>query len=64
MADEGIPWLREHRREPGARCIFRFYHPDVMRKLAEAAGLTVMNVATNASRFAFIELRKPPAVEV
>jgi len=59
MADEGIPWLREHRREPGMRCIFRFYHPDAMRKLAEAAGLAVESISTSESRFASIELRKP-----
>ena len=60
MTGEGMNWFQKFRREPGSKCIFRFYHPDVMRKLAETAGLSVLQLSTDASRFAHIDLQKPP----
>ncbi len=59
MTDEGLAWLRKWSREPGRRCIFRFYHPEMVRRLGESAGLEVSRISCSASRFAYAELRRP-----
>ncbi len=59
MSPEGLAWHRRWRLTPGHRNIFRFYHPDVVARLARAAGLAVAIVRTNESRHAEIELAKP-----
>ena len=61
MTAEGMQRFQQYRGEPGAKCIFRFYHPDVMRTLAEAAGLQVRRLTVNSTRFAHIDLQKPPS---
>jgi SAM-dependent methyltransferase len=57
MSEEGFRWFLE--TPPQKRSIFKFYHPDMVKKLAEAVGYEVIALSTSASRFAFIELRKP-----
>jgi SAM-dependent methyltransferase len=61
MTQDGIMWFKKFRREPGTPCIFRFYHPDVLRMLAEEVGLRVLKLSTSTSRFAQIDLQRPPA---
>lgn len=59
MSPEGFAWHTELRREPGHQHIFRFYHPEMVRRLAENAGLAVMELRTSDSRHAEIELKNP-----
>lgn len=59
MSPEGVAWFKRFRAEPGAKCIFRFHHPDVVRKLAEEVGFQILQLHTSASRFAYIAMRKP-----
>jgi SAM-dependent methyltransferase len=60
MSEGGLAWQRRFRGAPGDRCIFRFYHPQAVCRLAEAAGLQVLRLTSSAHRLAFIELQKPP----
>ncbi len=59
MNEQGMAWLRKAIREPSGRCIFRFYHPEMMVALAKNAGFTLLHLSTDQSRFAYIELQKP-----
>ncbi len=59
MSSEGIEWHKRWRGNPGHRNIFRFYHPDMVRLLAEVSGFQVIEVRTSETRHAEIELRKP-----
>ncbi len=61
MTSAGLQWLRTFRGEPGDGCIFRFYHPDTLRWLSENIGFAVLHVTVDESRFAHIELQKPPS---
>lgn len=54
----GMQWFSDHVREPGTRCIFRFYTPDFMIHLAERAGLTVVESLTSEHRLAHLILTK------
>jgi hypothetical protein len=57
MSEQGFRWFME--TPPAKRSIFKFYHPEMVKKLGEAVGYEVVALSTSASRFAFIELRKP-----
>lgn len=59
MTLEGMQWLQKFRGKPGEKCVFRFYHPDVMRTLGEEAGLRVLRLGVNSTRFAHVDLQKP-----
>jgi cyclopropane fatty-acyl-phospholipid synthase-like methyltransferase len=59
MSPEGIEWHKQWRRNPGDRNIFRFYHPDMVRRLAEVSALEVTSLRASDSRHAEIELKKP-----
>jgi predicted SAM-dependent methyltransferase len=59
MAQESVPWFKKFRGEPGAKCEFRFYHPDVLRKLAIEVGLRVIQLTTSSSRFGHVDMQKP-----
>jgi len=59
MSAGGIAWFNQYRGEPGSRCIFRFYHPDSVRFLAEQAGLRALDLEVNSGRIAHITLQKP-----
>ncbi len=59
-SSEGMASFIKFLGRPGNKSIFRFYHPDVVRKLAEAAGFRVAQLVTNSSRFAHICLQKAP----
>lgn len=58
-SEEGRAWFRRWRPEPGGHSPFCFYHPDVVRRLAEEIGFEALRVTTGPSRLAYIELRKP-----
>lgn len=45
--------------EMDGRSIFRFYHPDMIGRMAEKAGLEVERMDTSEERFAFLTFRKP-----
>ena len=59
MSTEGLAWHKQFQSLPGERNIFRFYHPDMVRLLAEASGFAVDELQSGQSRHANIELRKP-----
>jgi cyclopropane fatty-acyl-phospholipid synthase-like methyltransferase len=59
MSAEGIDWHKRWRGQPGDRNIFRFYHPEMVCRLAEASGLSVADLRTSDSRHAEIQLRRP-----
>jgi len=58
MTAAGMEWLKKWSAEPGSRCIFRFYHPEMMRALACAAGFTEARITTQESWVAYAELTK------
>lgn len=58
MTVQGLQWFHHYRGTPGSRCIFRFYHPDAVRFVAESVGFGVQELVTDASRLARIVLRK------
>lgn len=55
----GTKWFLEKRRKPGAKCVFRFYTPDFMARIAEVAGLSVVYSFTSDDRLAQLVLTKP-----
>ena len=57
--EEGIAWLRRFRSQPGDVNIFRFYHPETVRRLSEVTGFTVADLRTDTTRHADIDLVKP-----
>jgi predicted SAM-dependent methyltransferase len=57
MLRDGMAWYRANRGKPGDRCLFRFHHPAVIARLAEAAGFLVEEL-TEGGRTADIRLRK------
>ena len=59
MSEAGMEWHTRWRGEPGDRNIFRFYHPELVRRLAEATGFCVADLRVSNSRHAEIELKRP-----
>jgi SAM-dependent methyltransferase len=59
MAPGGMQHLVAMRGRPGNRCIFRYYHPEAMERLAEEAGFEVTGTDTTFhTRLAWLELKK------
>jgi SAM-dependent methyltransferase len=54
----GERWFLDHLRQPGNRCIFRFYTPDFMERLAQIAGLQVAQSFVSEDRLAHLILTK------
>ena len=59
MSPEGIAWHQQFRKQPGHQNIFRFYHPELVCRVAEASGLIVAALHVSHTRHADIELKKP-----
>jgi cyclopropane fatty-acyl-phospholipid synthase-like methyltransferase len=59
MSAGGIEWHARWRGQPGDRNIFRFYHPEMVRRLAEVCRFCVADLRVSDSRHAEIQLRKP-----
>jgi predicted SAM-dependent methyltransferase len=59
MTAEGIQWFKKWRGEPETKGVFRFYHPDAVRQIAESFGFVTLQLTVNDSRLAHIELEKP-----
>lgn len=59
MSPGGLEWFHRWRPTAGERCIFRFFHPDMMARVGEDAGFEVVSVNVDNSRLATIALRKP-----
>jgi len=60
MVAGGMRHLLQMRGNPGERCIFRFYHPEAMQRLAEEAGFEMTGIDTSFHfRLAYMELKKP-----
>lgn len=58
VSAEGREFFKQWRPTPGAESIFRFHHPEVIRTLAELAGLEIIALTSSTSRLAFLEARK------
>ncbi len=56
----GAQWFLDHRRAPGKRCIFRFYTPEFMTRIAEIASLRAVRSLASDDRLAHIVLTKDP----
>jgi hypothetical protein len=59
MRADGLAWRKQFQKRPGDRNFLRFYHPDMVRLLAEASGFAVDELQSGQSRHANVELRKP-----
>jgi SAM-dependent methyltransferase len=58
-SDEGVEWLIEKRYGPGDNCVFRFYTPEVLTRVATRSGFDVFRMTSPASRLGYAELIKP-----
>lgn len=56
----GADWFRGHRRGMGKRCIFRFYTPDFMERLADFSGFGVKDHTIGEDRLCQIVLTRRP----
>lgn len=59
--DEGFAWFRTHLKGPGRRCIFRFYTPDFMERLAKFSGFDVVEHDTANGRLCHIVMQSKAA---
>jgi SAM-dependent methyltransferase len=65
QTSQGVEWFKQERSklQPGDRSIFRFYHPDDIKCLAEGIGFTVLKVHMGNNRLISIHLQKPEGRE-
>jgi SAM-dependent methyltransferase len=59
MTEEALELFRRLRPAPGGRCIFRFYHPETLRRLGHAVGFETLRLTVSESRFGYVEFAKP-----
>lgn len=57
----GAEWFLQHHRGAGKRCIFRFYTPEFMARIAQVAGFDVSRSVASDDRLAHIVLAKGQA---
>ena len=57
MSPEGLLWFKNEAVPAGARRIFRFYHPELLQRMARVRGFDDVRVTTSEGRFAFLEAR-------
>ncbi len=58
-SDAWLEFYKEHRGKPGDKCLFRFYHPEVIGRYAECAGLTVEATILPENWLSFVSMAKP-----
>jgi len=58
MSPGGLRWFQQEEVKPGDRRLFRFYHPDLLKRMAEMRGFTKVSVTTDEGRFAYLEALK------
>lgn len=56
--ESGAAWFRSHRKGMGKRCIFRFYTPDFMARLAEFSGFEIVGHDIGDERLCHIVLKR------
>jgi len=61
MSSGGSRWFQAEEVKPGDRRLFRFYHPELLKRMAEMRGFSKVIVTADEGRFAFLEALKPPA---
>lgn len=59
MSPGGLRWFKEEAAPPGGRRLFRFYHPEVLKTMAQMRGFSEVTVTTDEGRLAFLEAFKP-----
>jgi SAM-dependent methyltransferase len=55
-SDESLALFARFRAGVGSKCIFKFYHPDTVCRLAELSGLGVLSVSAGEGRFTQMDL--------
>lgn len=58
MSPGGLRWFQQEAVEPGDRRLFRFYHPELLKRMAEMRGFSRVNVTTDEGRLAYLEAFK------
>jgi SAM-dependent methyltransferase len=61
MSPGGMRWFRQEEVKPGGRRLFRFYHPELLKRMAEMRGFSKVSVTTDEGRFAYLEAFKMSA---
>lgn len=61
MSPAGQRWFQDEAVAPGGRRIFRYYHPDLLRRMVEMRGFAGVTTTVGDSRFAYLDAVKPPA---
>jgi SAM-dependent methyltransferase len=62
MSPAGLLWFRNETVPAGARRVFRFYHPELLKRMAQMRGFDDVTVTTSEERFAFLDARRPESV--
>lgn len=52
MSPGGSEWFRDQAPRPGARRVFRFYHPDMLKRMAEMRGFHDVQIGVSEGRLA------------
>jgi SAM-dependent methyltransferase len=62
-SDESLALFAQFRAGVGSKCIFKFHHPDTVRRLSELSGLDVLRMSASEGRLTQIDLirRSPTA---
>jgi len=55
---DGFAWFQKWLPADGSRGIFRFYHPDMVRQMCDAAGFREVAIKTDDGRMAVLTCRK------
>jgi ubiquinone/menaquinone biosynthesis C-methylase UbiE len=55
-SDESLALFAKFRAEVGSKCIFKFHHPETIRRLSELSGLDVLSMSAGAGRLTQIDL--------
>jgi SAM-dependent methyltransferase len=59
MSPGGLLWFKNESVAVGGRRIFRFHHPELLKRMAQMRGFEDVTVKTGEGRFAFFDARKP-----
>jgi SAM-dependent methyltransferase len=59
MSPGGLTWFKNETVPPGGRRVFRFYHPELLIRLAQMRGFEDVTVKTDERRLASFDARRP-----
>jgi SAM-dependent methyltransferase len=61
MSPAGQRWFQDEAVSPGGRRLFRYHHPDLLRRMVEMRGFAGVTTTVSDSRFGYLDAVKPPA---